>query len=60
MIPDQIKSMQGDLLIEQHRRQEFDDHALEWALMDLVYHPLFIERTIIDNHAEILDNSNDE
>ena len=60
MIPAQIKSMQGDLLIEQHRRQEIDDHALEWALMDLGYHPLFIERTIIDNHAEILDNSNDE
>ena len=57
MIFDQIKSMQGDLLIEQHRRQEIDDHALEWALMDLGYHPLFIERTIIDNHAEILDNS---
>ena len=57
MIPDQMKSMQGDLLIERHRRQEIDDHALEWGLEALGYHPLFIERTIVDNHAEQLDDS---
>jgi hypothetical protein len=49
--------MQGDLLIEQHRRQEIDDHALEWGLEALGYHPLYIERTIVDNHAEQLDDS---
>ena len=57
MIPDQIQSQQGDLLIEQHRRQEIDAHALEWGLEALGYHPLFIERTIVDNHAEQLDDS---
>ena len=57
MIPDQMKSMQGDLLIEQHRRQEIDDHALEWGLEALGYHPLFIERVIVDNRAEQLDDS---
>ena len=57
MIPDQMKSMQGDLLIEQHRRQEIDDHALEWGLEALGYHPLFIERVIVDNHAAQLDDS---
>ena len=57
MIPDQIQSQRGDLLIEQHRRQEIDDHALEWGLEALGYHPLFIERVIVDNHAEQLDDS---
>ena len=57
MIPDQIQSQQGDLLIEQHRRQEIDDHALEWGLEALGYHPLYIERVIVDNHAEQLDDS---
>ena len=57
MIPDQIQSRQGDLLIEQHRRQEIDDHALEWGLEALGYHPLYIERVIVDNHAEQLDDS---
>ena len=60
MIPDQMKSMQGDLLIERHRRQEIDDHALEWGLEALGYHPLYIERTIGDNHAEILEASVDD
>ena len=57
MIPDQIQSQRGDLLIEQHRRQEIDDHALEWGLEALGYHPLYIERVIGDNHAEQLDDS---
>ena len=57
MIPDQIQSQRGDLLIEQHRRQEIDDHALEWGLEALGYHPLYIERVIVDNHAEQLDDS---
>ena len=57
MIPDQIQSRQGDLLIEMHRRQEIDDHALEWGLEALGYHPLSIERVIVDNHAEQLDDS---
>ena len=60
MIPDQIQSQQGDLLIEQHRRQQIDDHALEWGLEALGYHPLYIERTIVDNHAEILEASVDD
>jgi hypothetical protein len=60
MIPDQIQSQRGDLLIEQHRRQEIDDHALEWGLEALGYHPLYIERVIVDNHAEILEASVDE
>ena len=60
MIPDQMKSMQGDLLIERHRRQEIDDHALEWGLEALGSHPLYIERTIVDNHAEILEASVDD
>jgi hypothetical protein len=54
MIPDHKKR---DLLIEQHRRQEIDDHALEWGLEALGYHPLYIERVIVDNHAEQLDDS---
>ena len=57
MIPDQIQSQRGDLLIAQHRRQEIDDHALEWGLEALGYHPLYIERVIVDNHAEQLDDS---
>ena len=60
MIPDQMKSMQGALLIDPHRRQEIDDHALEWGLEALGYHTLYIERTIVDNHAEILEASVDE
>ena len=57
MIPDQIQSRQGDLLIEQHRLQQIDDHELEWGLEALGYHPLFIERVTVDNHAEQLDDS---
>ena len=54
------RNEKSDRLIEQFSAGEISASALWYGLEDLGYHPLFIERTIIDNHAEILDNSNDE
>ena len=61
MTPDQMKSMQGDLLIEQFSAGEISASALWYGLEDLGWHPAAIDKLLDDLKAQqILDAVDDE